>query len=186
MLQIVDDNGGFHGWVGVEASLNETVPAQGAYADDIGSAPTWNPALLGSPAGEAPTVAYTNVAPWEGIDGESAGHDALRESLGGALPDNDGYIFGWVWSYPIKAALEAAAASGDLTRSGVRGVVDGLDVDYEGMLPTATFGGDPNEVAVRTAVINKPDAEGSLGLSTVESGVTGPTADAYEYTSACS
>ncbi|WP_129669918.1 hypothetical protein [Phytoactinopolyspora endophytica] len=36
MMQIIDDNGGFHGWVGVEASLNETVAEQGRYADDIG------------------------------------------------------------------------------------------------------------------------------------------------------
>lgn len=36
MIQIVDDHGGFQGWVGVEASLNQTVPSQGAYADDIG------------------------------------------------------------------------------------------------------------------------------------------------------
>ncbi|MFC0529287.1 hypothetical protein [Phytohabitans kaempferiae] len=36
MIQVVDDNGVFHGWVGVEASLNQTVPAQGALADDIG------------------------------------------------------------------------------------------------------------------------------------------------------
>lgn len=36
MLQIVDEDGTFHGWVGVEASLNQTVPAQGTSADDIG------------------------------------------------------------------------------------------------------------------------------------------------------
>lgn len=36
MVQIVDDNGGFHGWVGVEASLNQSAPSQGVYADDIG------------------------------------------------------------------------------------------------------------------------------------------------------
>lgn len=36
MLQIVDSDGGFHGWAGVEASLNQTVPDQGANADDIG------------------------------------------------------------------------------------------------------------------------------------------------------
>jgi hypothetical protein len=36
MMQVIDDNGVFHGWVGVEASLNQTVPAQGALADDIG------------------------------------------------------------------------------------------------------------------------------------------------------
>ncbi|MCT2585360.1 hypothetical protein [Actinophytocola gossypii] len=36
MLQIIDSDGGFHGWVAVEASLNQTVPDQGANADDIG------------------------------------------------------------------------------------------------------------------------------------------------------
>lgn len=36
MLQIIDNDGKFHGWVAVEASLNQTVPAQGTNADDIG------------------------------------------------------------------------------------------------------------------------------------------------------
>jgi hypothetical protein len=36
MMQIVDNDGGFHGWVGVEASINEAVPSQGTDADDIG------------------------------------------------------------------------------------------------------------------------------------------------------
>ncbi|WP_159029712.1 hypothetical protein [Streptomyces marincola] len=36
MIQIIDDDGTFHGWVGVEASLNQTVPAEGRLGDDIG------------------------------------------------------------------------------------------------------------------------------------------------------
>lgn len=36
MLQIVDSDGGFHGWVAVEASLNQTVPSEGTSGDDIG------------------------------------------------------------------------------------------------------------------------------------------------------
>ncbi|MEU7874777.1 hypothetical protein [Dactylosporangium sp. NPDC049140] len=36
MLEIVDSDGVFHGWVGVEASINQSVPAQGTSADDIG------------------------------------------------------------------------------------------------------------------------------------------------------
>lgn len=35
MIQVVDDRGGFHGWVGVEASLNQATPA-GANDDDLG------------------------------------------------------------------------------------------------------------------------------------------------------
>ncbi|HEX6337223.1 MAG TPA: ABC transporter substrate-binding protein [Jiangellaceae bacterium] len=152
----------------------------------LGSVPTWNPALLESAAADAILATYTNIAPWEGIDGTSAAHDAIRESLDGGNPENDGYIFGWVWSYPIKAALEAAAANGDLTREGLRSVVDGLEVDYEGALPAATFGADTNENAIRQAVINRPDEEGTLGVSTIEAEVTGETAEAYDYTSACS
>ncbi|NEE02361.1 ABC transporter substrate-binding protein [Phytoactinopolyspora halotolerans] len=151
----------------------------------LGSVPTWDPALLDSPAGEAMVAAYRHIAPWEGIDGETPAHEAIRESLGDDLPANEGYIFGWVWSYPIKAALEAAVENGDLTRAGVRAAVDGLEVDYEGILPSATFGGEANETAVRTAVINQPDPEGSLGVSPLQVGVTGATADAYEYTAAC-
>jgi hypothetical protein len=78
----------------------------------LGSVPTWNPALLNSPAAPALQAFFTHVAPWENFDGESAAHDAMRESLGGELPDNDGYTFGWIWSYPLLAALEAAADNG--------------------------------------------------------------------------
>ncbi|HEX3646775.1 MAG TPA: hypothetical protein VHV49_00020, partial [Pseudonocardiaceae bacterium] len=36
LLQIIDNNGVFHGWVGVEASINQSSPSQGTSADDIG------------------------------------------------------------------------------------------------------------------------------------------------------
>jgi len=36
LLQIIDSDGVFHGWVGVETSINQAVPSQGAAADDIG------------------------------------------------------------------------------------------------------------------------------------------------------
>jgi hypothetical protein len=36
MQQIIDSDGQFHGWVAVEASLNQTAPDQGTSADDLG------------------------------------------------------------------------------------------------------------------------------------------------------
>ncbi|MEV4758422.1 hypothetical protein AB0J86_25420 [Micromonospora sp. NPDC049559] len=36
MLEIIDNDGVLHGWVGVEASINQSVPEQGTSADDIG------------------------------------------------------------------------------------------------------------------------------------------------------
>ncbi len=167
------------------AEIVGKVAASEAGIQFLGAVPTWNPALLDSPAAPALQAFFTHVAPWENFDGESTAHEAMRESLDGELPDNDGYTFGWIWSYPLLAALEAAADNGDLTRAGLRSVTEGLEVDFEGALPTTTLGGDPNENANRTAVISQPDPEAPLGITTLEAGVTGPTADAYEYTEAC-
>jgi ABC-type branched-subunit amino acid transport system substrate-binding protein len=161
--------------------------AQGFEGRFLGSIPTWNPALMGSPAAPALEAAFTHVAPWEAFTGESEAHQAMQESIGeGNLPENDGFTFGWIWSYPMKALLEQAAENGDLTREGLRNAIDGLEIDYEGALPTRTLGGDPNETAVRTAVIGQPNADEPLGLETIETGVTGPTADDYDYSSPCS
>ena len=153
----------------------------------LGSVPTWNPALMDSPAAPALEAAFTHVGPWEAFTGESEAHQAMQEVLGeGNLPENDGWTFGWIWSYPMKAALEAAAENGDLTREGLRSAVEGLTIDYEGALPEVTLTGDANEDAVRVAVISQPDNDAPLRLATVETGVTGPTADEFDYSEPCS
>ncbi|GGI06023.1 ABC transporter substrate-binding protein [Egicoccus halophilus] len=153
----------------------------------IGSVPTWNPALMDSPAAPALEAVFTHVGPWEPFTGDSEAHQAMQEHLGeGNLPTNDGWTFGWVWSYPMKSLLEQAAANGDLTREGVRNAIDGLTIDYEGALPERTLTGDANESAVRTAVFGQPDADEPLRLRTIATGVTGPTADEYDYSSPCS
>ncbi|CAN5291971.1 hypothetical protein BH23ACT9_BH23ACT9_06620 [soil metagenome] len=152
----------------------------------LGSVPTWNPALMGSPAAPALEAAFTHVGPWEAFGGGSDAHAAMAEALGeGQLPTNDGYTFGWIWSYPMLALLETAAENGDLTREGLRAVVDeGLVVDYEGALPERTFGEDGT--ASRTAVISQPDSEAPLALTAIATGVTGATADAFPYDGPCS
>jgi len=110
----------------------------------------------------------------------------MRAAFGATPPLNQGYAAGWVLQYPMKAALEAAAANGDLTRAGLRAVVDNLEVDYEGILPATRMGGDPNENVPRTAVISRVNPESPSGLETIVANATGPTADAYAYTAACS
>jgi ABC-type branched-subunit amino acid transport system substrate-binding protein len=151
----------------------------------LGSVPTWNPAIMDSPAAPALEAAFTHVGPWEAFGGESDAHAAMEEALGeGNLPENDGFTFGWIWSYPIQAALETAVDNGDLTRAGVRAAVDEMTVDYEGALPERSFGEGGEDV--RTAVISQPDSDAPLQLSTLETGVTGPTADEFPYDSRCS
>jgi ABC-type branched-subunit amino acid transport system substrate-binding protein len=160
--------------------------AQGFEGQFMGSVPTWNPALLQTPAAPALEAMYLHVGFAENFDGESEAHDKLREARNGEPPVNDAYTYGWIQSYPILRALEAAAANGDLTREGLRSVVDGLTVDYEGALPDQVYGGDPSENVQREATISRPDGESPLGYSTVEAGYTGPIASEYDYAGPCS
>ncbi len=171
------------------AEIVGKVAASGAPLGSIlflGAGPTWNPALLGTAAAPALVGLYTNVSPWEDYTGEAPGHAAMRAAFGDNPPINQGYGAGWVWQYPIKALLEAGVASGDLTRANLRSLVDGLTVDYEGILPATQMGGDPNVNVTRTAVISRADTESPNGLTTIVANFSGPTANAYAYTAACS
>jgi hypothetical protein len=101
------------------------------------------------------------------------------------FPKNDGFTWGWAWSYALKALLEAAADKGDLTRQGLADALVGLEVDYEGMMPARSFTASPNETIDRAAVISRVDPAKPLGLSEVEAGYTGPTAKSFKFTRDC-
>jgi ABC-type branched-subunit amino acid transport system substrate-binding protein len=107
----------------------------------IGAGPSWDPALLRSPGAQALRERYLRSAPWGPWSSDTPGHAAMRSSLGdasalGPVEPNEGHVAGWIWSYPLKAALESAAGRGDVSRSGLVAAVEGLrSVDYEGMLP---------------------------------------------------
>lgn len=160
--------------------------ANGGYQGQfLGAAWSWTPALLESGAVAALEALYLHVGPWEGIDGDSAAHAAMRDMLDGAAPVNDGYVAGWVASYPLLAALETAAATDDLTRASVRAAVDGLEVDYDGALPERTFGRDGGQVPTPTAVVSRPDADAPLGLTRLDSAATPRTAPDEAPASAC-
>ncbi|QNG19075.1 ABC transporter substrate-binding protein [Rhodococcus triatomae] len=132
----------------------------------MGSVPSFNPALLNTPAAGALTSLYNHIGPWQGWDGDSEGITAIKESTGGTLPSNQGYLFGWTLSYPIKALLEKAADEGTLTRAGLRDAVEGLEVDYQGILPTATLGEQPS-LDSQSATISVPDPAVELGVRTL-------------------
>jgi ABC-type branched-subunit amino acid transport system substrate-binding protein len=153
----------------------------------IGTSPTWNPALLGSPAAPALTALYLQSGPWGSWGSDTPGHEAMREALGEPDPLNDGYTAGWVWSYPLKAALEKAAENGDLTRAGLLAAAKSLtEVDYEGMLPA----GAGNYAAgaagvVKATQFSKPDASEPTGVAIIEELMVGEIADGYELTEPC-
>jgi ABC-type branched-subunit amino acid transport system substrate-binding protein len=161
--------------------------AQGYRGRFIGTSPTWNPALLQSAAAPALTAYYEQSAPWNAWGTDSAGHKAMREALGSVTP-NDGYTSGWVWSYPLKAALAKAEENGDLTRAGlVKAVKQLSSVDYEGMLPegAGNYAGGPNDGLVRVTAVYKPDKAAPTGVSQVRDLFVGPTAEKYTLDRPC-
>ncbi len=163
--------------------------AQGFKGRFIGTSPTWNPALNASAAAPALASLYLQSAPWAAWGADTPGHKAMREALTPTpSPLSDGYTSGWVWSYPLKAALEKAAQNKDLTRAGVLAAAKSLtSVDYEGMLPAGAgnYGAGPDKGAVRVTAINKPDKNAPTGVVEVQKLTAGPTATAFSLTKAC-
>ncbi|HLV58416.1 MAG TPA: ABC transporter substrate-binding protein, partial [Natronosporangium sp.] len=151
--------------------------AQGYTGRFIGSNPTYNQALLESDAGQAIQALYQVSTPFPNWATDSPGHRALREAVGTPSDLNDGYTIGWIWQYPLKAALEAALANGDLTRAGVRAAAASLtSVDYEGMLPegAGNYAGGP-EAQLRQTLIANPDPDAPTGVSEARGFFVGPT-----------
>jgi ABC-type branched-subunit amino acid transport system substrate-binding protein len=153
----------------------------------IGTEPTWNEALLESPAAKAIQSLYLATFPWGPFGEDTPGHEAMREAVGDVEP-SEGYTSGWVWSYPLKQVLENAYDNGDMTREGLVSAAAELDsVDYEGMLPPEAggFAGEPAETVFRSHVIVKPDPDSPTGISTIGDFFTGPTAEAFEFSEPC-
>ena len=161
--------------------------AQGFKGTFVGSSPTWNPALLKSPAAPALEALYFQAGPWGPFGTDTPGHEAMRTALGDVTP-NDGYTAGWVWSYPLLAALKKADEDGGITRENlVKAANELTEVDYEGMLPAEAGAtkGEPAEVAYRASVISKVDQGAPTGVSVEQELTAGPTAEGYDFSEPC-
>lgn len=149
------------------ADLVGAAAAQGYEGRVVGLVPTWDPSLLDTDAAPALEASFVHVAPWEGFEGDSAAHRAMRVAHGEGAPGNDGYTAGWMSSYPLLAALDAAFDAGALTRAGLRSVLDGLEVAYDGALPPRVLGAQtPDEVA--GVVVSRPDPAAATGLMVLD------------------
>jgi hypothetical protein len=121
----------------VETEVIVRKAVEGGYRGRIiGAGRSWDPALLRGPAAAALKANYARVAPWGPWNAGTPGHREMRDALGSLAPQ-DGHVSGWIWSYPLKAALDTAAARGDLTHTGLLAAArEQTSVDYKGMLPT--------------------------------------------------
>ena len=161
--------------------------SQGYTGKFVGLAPTWNPALLASPAADALEALFRHAGPWGSYGTDTPGHEAMRTALGTVEQPNDGYTSGWVWSYPLKAALEEWL-EGDYSkdRAGLTDAVGSLDsVDFEGMLPEEA--GDrtgDNDIFLQT-ILSDVDPQADAGLAVAQDFFAGPTTEAFDFTGAC-
>ena len=165
---------------GAAQTLGEAVPIF------IGASPTWNPGILqtaAAPAFEAGIYYQSGfVGPWAY---ESAGHEKMRAALGD-VPGNFFFVAGWASQYALKAALDAAYAANDLTKAGIYGAAQTLsDVEYDGMMPSRSFVGDPNDVFPRESLLSGIDTSAVDGVSVVQDFFVGPTASSYDFTEPC-
>lgn len=161
--------------------------AQGFTGKFLGSIPSWNSAVLASPAGPAIEALYMQATSFPTWDSDAPGQVKMREAAGDQAP-NDWFALGYGSGYVMQALLQAAIDDDNLTREGLADAVDGLDsVDSEGTLPegTGAWSGTPNEAAVRVTQLNKVDQDASSKVSVAVEPFTGPTLEGYEFTEPC-
>lgn len=176
------------------ASIFGQAIAQGYQGLWTGANPSWNPALLGSPIGEALAASsvwssYTNV--WTSDAAGVTDAKALVEAAGVLERPTSAVFEGFVEATIMHAALEAAYEAGDMTQAGVLAAAKSLEeVDFNGLAPNESYVGDPNDYLQRTSNIFQPDLEGFLAGETAgetvvaENFTAGITAD-YDFTGAC-
>jgi ABC-type branched-subunit amino acid transport system substrate-binding protein len=129
----------------------------------IGATPSYDARLLDSASAELFGTRYyqsSYVVAWG--DG-SAGNQAMMAAMREAFPDrrpSDAFIVGWNAGVTMRAVLEAAIASGNLTREGMVTAANGIDsIDFGGSAPDQRYSGLPQDFVTRASAIYKPNLE---------------------------
>lgn len=95
----------------------------------------------------------------DNVPGTAAIKAAMEKYAPDAKP-SDFLVAGWLFGNATVAALEKACENKDLTREGVTEALKNLQVDYQGITPTATVNDD--KIASYSSRINKVGSQGEL------------------------
>jgi ABC-type branched-subunit amino acid transport system substrate-binding protein len=184
-------------WVTANATLFGEIYggaiAQGYQAIWSGAGPNWSPALLDSPLADALQRDYIGtfyLSPW---GSDSPGMQEMMAVIQGANPDAppaDFYAEGWIEAKIMHEALLKAYELGDMTQAGVVAAAKSLEgIDFDGMAPSETYFGEPNDIVQRESMIFRPDvamrAAGGTGTNMIEAAYTSPTAASFVFEGAC-
>ncbi len=166
---------------------------QGFEAKWSGSGPTYNPAFLVSPIADAIQRDWYGtyyMQPWGGDSAGMALTMQLVEASGADIAPNDYVGLGVIEAMIVHAALEAAHASGDMTRAGVLAAIRSLDnVDFQGAAPAENYTGSTADQIQRSVTLWRPSVAnleaGGSGSEIVGTDFVGPTAESFDFQEAC-
>ncbi len=176
---------------GVKAILLTTAPTQMASAAGIaaaqdfnvpilGQGPTYDPALLETPAADALKANAIIMGPIAPYNAEGEALKASAEAFEKKYPKDVTKAtvgFGWASGIIMKAALDKACEDGDLTREGVLKAARSIDdVDTGGVTPGEALNySEVGQPSTRASFIAKPaDVPGGLELvDEIESDLAG-------------
>ena len=164
-----------------------------------GNSPSYSFKMLASdlaPLLDQYYIASTYIVTW-GAD--VPGMAEVVEKMTAAKPDlaaSDVYVLGWTEGLITKAILEKAAENGDMTRAGIVAAANEVEVDFNGLAPSQSWSGDPNDFVVRESYIYDVvldqynpialgEGLGTTGWELLEGPYVGSVAEGYDFTAPC-
>ena len=169
------------------SSIYGRAVAQGFEATWSGAAPSWNPAFVAEDSAIRDAITRDMIISFylQGYDGDSEGAAEVRELMGDA-PPTDYYGEGFVEAKILHEALLAAYDAGDMTQTGVLNAAKSLEsVEFNGLAPTESYVGDPNDIVQRQINIFRPDPSAPTGTVLVEENYTSEIAAEFTFDGAC-
>jgi len=175
---------------------------QGAFT---GSVPTYNPALLDSPAGPLYDAVYYQSGYNVGWGESTPGNDEMMAAMAEAFPDrrpSDSFIVGWNEAITMRKVLATAIGNLNLTPEGVVVAAGSVtDVDFGGAAPNQSYSGTPNDYVQRSLAMFDPDlalytaaggaaqtlsqADATTGSVLVKDFFVGSAAEEHDFSAAC-
>jgi ABC-type branched-subunit amino acid transport system substrate-binding protein len=149
----------------------------------LGSNPSFSGALLAGPAKDAVQKNFLVVQTNAPFGSPEPGPTKVRDAFKAKFPDSpkSGYVmYSYAQQQILASALEAACASGDLTRAGLATAIQGLSsVQTDGLLPQLDYS-KPGGIPTRQTRILQPDSTVEGGLKQIQDPFTEPLASAYQ------
>jgi len=150
---------------------------QGMFA---GAVPSYDSRLLDSASAELFGTRYYQSAYTVGWGEDSPGNTAMMSAMAAAFADrrpSDAFIIGWNAAIAMRSVLEAAIASGDLTRAGVVEAANSIDqISFGGTTPDQSYTGAPDEFVNRQSAIFKPSLEAYTAAGGIDQTLNQPGA----------